>query len=229
MLILRFCTFSETGTKIENEPVCANLTMASSEYEKIVLAFATTADSDRCSGTLFQVKNEKGDQHYKLRLVDRDSLEFVFRLFPRLPDVTVKINVQSINFCDSTRHIVNIERTKDKRIIYSVDGRKSVEKDYEKEIADEFLKPYKYCVGNTEEKDGVFIGCISGAKFHLFTAQGEMKTVEPIAQGIRNSNSSGKFIVFLPSTIHLFQKRLSFMIYLKSNLQNPECGKKHTF
>lgn len=208
MLILRFCSFPETGTKIENAPVYANLTMASSRYEKIVLAFATTADSDRCSGTLFQVKNEKGDQHYKLKLVDRDSLEFVFRLFPSLPDVTVKINVESINFCDSTRHIINIERTNDDRIIYSVDGRKSVEKDdHKKEIAADFLKPYNYYVGNTEEEDDVFIGCISGVKFHLFTAQGQMKTVEPIAQGIRNSNSSGKFIVFFYQVLYSYFKK----------------------
>lgn len=198
------CSFTEIGTKIENSPVYANLTMASSRYEKIVLAFATLAESNRCSGTLFQILSEKEDQYYTLRLVDRNSLEFKFRLVTSQSPVTVKIDVQSINFCDTTRHIVNIERTSDDEIRYRVDGRKYVVKDEYKQQTDIFfVKPYKYYVGNTKAENDAFFGCISGAKFHLFTAQGEKKTVEPIKQGILNSNTSRKFIaLYLLGTIY---------------------------
>lgn len=184
----------------------ANLTIAASRYEKIVLAFATLPESDRCSGTLFEVLSEKEDQYYRLRVVDRNSLEFEFRLVSSLPEVTVKIDVQSINFCDTTRHIVNIERTSDDKIKYRVDGRKVVVKEeYKQQTNILFTKPYNYYVGNTKAESDPFFGCISGAKFHMFTEQGIMKTVKPIRHGIRSSNMSRKFIVFyfILGTIYL--------------------------
>ena len=177
--------------------------MASSKYEKIVLAFSKDADNDNeCKGTLFEVLNEKEDQYYKLVLKDRDSLVFDFKLQSTLDARTVNIDPGHIDFCDTTRHIVNIERTAEGNIKYRVDGRKVVEKKFESssDTLPMFVKPYNYYIGNTKAKDDSFDGCISGAKFHLFTFDGVMKTVEPIAQGIRNSNTSCKLAFSYIST-----------------------------
>ena len=177
--------------------------MASSRYEKIVLAFATVADSG-CTGTLFHVVNEADNQYYKLKMQDRDSLRFEFKLLPLQPAVEVRIDVTNINFCDKTRHIVNIERTFDNKIKYRIDGRKVVEKKYEIKANAFFSKPYNYYIGNTKENDGAFVGCISGAKFHLFTSNGNMMSVEPIKVGVR-SNSSCKYccvMCIFPRTMH---------------------------
>ena len=165
--------------------------MASSRYEKIVLAFSTDAKSG-CTGTIFHVVNEADNQYYKLRMQDRDSLRFEFKLLPLQPAVEVRIDVTNINLCDTTRHIVNIERTFDNKIKYRIDGRKVVEKEYRIKADALFLKPYNYYVGNTKADDDAFVGCISGAKFHLFTLNGNMMSVEPIKVGVR-SNSSCKY------------------------------------
>ena len=171
----------------------ANLTMAASEREQIVLAFSTNVETVRCSGTLFQVLNEAKNQYYKLTLVDSNSLKFEFKLLPQQDATTVDIDVKNVDFCDTTRHIVNIERTADRRITYRVDGRKVVEQLFTIKAGNSFVKPYNYYIGNTEARDNLFVGCISGAKFHLFTAEGHMMSVEPIEVGVRSSNTSCKF------------------------------------
>jgi hypothetical protein len=185
--------------------------MASSKYEKIVLAFSTEAVYDRCHGTLFQILSEDEAQYYKLSVIDRNSLEFEFRLLPLQREEKLRIDVGNIDFCDRTRHIVNIERTvegsSESKIKYRIDGRKIVERDYQLKAVAEFKKPYKYYVGNTKVQgtDDVFVGCISGAKFHLYAADGAMpETVEPIARVIRPSNGSREFItLYLSRSVHL--------------------------
>lgn len=202
------CSIVEIGARIKKSAIIANLTMASSKFEKIVLAFSTKSDVDSCSGTLFEVHNEVPDdkddkkQYYKLRLKDRNTLEFTFRLQQILAEVRLVIDVDSIDFCDSTRHIVNIERSVENsaknilgnKIKYRIDGRKVIERTYQQAAAPEFIKPYHYYVGDSKEENDEFDGCISGAKFHLFSDflsnNGFMKTVEPIVVGIRSNDSS---------------------------------------
>lgn len=174
--------------------------MALSRYEKMVLAFSTKADDTQtCSGTLFQILSQDEKQYYKLRLIDRNSLEFVFRLRTEQPEVVHKIDASNIDFCDSSRHIVNIERTVNNKILHRIDGRKIAGRDYNLQLNDaNFVKPYNYYVGNTKILDDPFVGCISGAKFHLFTAEDVMQTVEPIAQGIRSkTNSTCKYFAMV--------------------------------
>ena len=210
-----FYSFVEIGTTISNAPVIANLTMAASVSEKIVLAFSTNVASGGCSGTLFQVLNEAETQYYQLTLVDKDSLKFEFRLLTGQVPVIVPINVQNLDFCDTTRHIVNIERTADHKITYRIDGRKVVEKEYRIKAYSLFVKPYNYYVGNTKAEDDPFVGCISGAKFHLFTTKGQMMTVEPIKVGVRSSNSSCKLSFCCKFFLGPSNKRIFFNILLQ--------------
>ena len=167
--------------------------MASSRYEQIVLAFSTDLNS-RCSGTLFNVLSEDGSQYYKLMMKSRTSLEFEFKIRRSLPAENLKMDENSIDFCDNTRHIVNIERTIKNKILYRIDGRRIVEVDYGDKLNDFFYKPYNFYVGKTKNVDDAFDGCLSGVKFHLFSSVGDMKTVQPIKQGIRSSNDSSEFV-----------------------------------
>ncbi|XP_046846012.1 EGF and laminin G domain-containing protein-like [Xenia sp. Carnegie-2017] len=183
-----YCT-KEIGASMSNwptNPVSANVTI-NSVSEKIVLAFSTAS----CSGTLFELRNNVG-QYYRLRIRDEDSLDFEFKL-RATPAVVVPINIDSINFCDTARHIVNIERTSNNRLIkYMVDGRRQVILSgytNDANAAFNLMAVANFSLGR--QYDGLlpFEGCISGAKFHFFASNGVMKTVEPIVQ-VLNSNSS---------------------------------------
>lgn len=183
-------TFVEIGASMSNwptNPVSANVTI-NSVSEKIVLAFSTAS----CSGTLFELRNNVG-QYYRLRIRDENSLDFEFKLRPT-PAVVVAIDIDSINFCDTARHIVNIERTSNRLIKYMVDGRRQViQSGYTNDANAAFnlIAVANFSLGR--QYDGLlpFDGCISGAKFHFSDSNGVMKTVEPIVQ-VLNSNSTSK-------------------------------------
>lgn len=188
--------------KIDATPVAefTNLTIPPSNTEKIVLAFSSDKLDGPCSGTLFQVLNNNGSQFYKLTLTSRRSLKFEFKLLSTLPEFSVNIDIDQIDLCDTTRHILNIERAKDdkdKLINYRIDGRKIAMKRFQLDVIQPLFKPYKFYVGNLgrTSAEKAFNGCISGLKLHFFSEDGKMETVEPVRRAIETNNTS-KLLTF---------------------------------
>ena len=185
---------AEIGANFENSAIhssTVNFTTGQSQAEKMVLAFSTKPERT-CSGTLFEILSQDERQYYKLVLLRDNELEFEFKLVQTLDPIKIKISAPHVRFCDTSRHIVYIERNSTYFIKYQVDRLAMVEQRYEQAAASVFDKPYYFYVGNNKIGNQQYHGCMSGVKFHLVMTSGVMKTVEPIREGTL-SNDTGRF------------------------------------
>ena len=59
-----------------------------------------------------------------------------------------------------------------------------------------FDQPYYFYVGNLKVGVEPFVGCMSGAKFHMLMIDDVLKTVEPIKEGVI-SNDTGRYLTWV--------------------------------